>query len=453
MSATTPMMRQYLEIKADYPDAILFFRLGDFYEMFLEDAVTASRVLDITLTSRNKGAAEEVPLCGIPFHSCQPYIARLVENGYKVAICEQVEDPRTAKGIVRREVVRVVTPGLVIDSDTLQPKENNFLAALARHRDGRWGVAVLDITTGEFRTTEVAEIEGVCSELASFNPREVLLAEGESAAESDRGLGPALAGRCLNRLPDWVFEPDRATELLCRFFDCSSLEAFGCAALPAAVGAAGAILHYLEETQKGTVSHIRSLQTYQSNDFMVLDEATRRNLELTATLYDGSRKGSLLGLLDRTMTAMGGRQLRHWIHQPLRQVEAIRRRHGAVEELVDQVALRRDLRQALDGVYDLERLAAKVALANANAKDLIALRASLEKVPAVLGMLRQLGSPLAGQLAGAIDLLDDVVALVRDAIIDDPPFVLREGGATPCGSGWRSIGSNQTWAAGASPSA
>ncbi len=428
MSATTPMMRQYLEIKAEYPDAILFFRLGDFYEMFLEDAVTASRVLDITLTSRNKGAAEEVPLCGIPYHSCQPYISRLVENGYKVAICEQVEDPRAAKGIVRREVVRVVTPGLVIDTETLQPKENNFLAALARHRDGRWGIAVLDITTGEFRATEVAGIEGVRSELASFDPREVLLAEGEAATDSERGLSQILAGRSLNRLPDWVFEIDRATEVLCRFFGCISLEAFGCGNLPAGVSAAGAVLHYLEETQKGVVSHIRTLQTYRPDDYMVLDEATRRNLELTRTLFDGSRKGSLLGLLDRTMTAMGGRQMRHWVHHPLRQVEAIRRRHAAVEELVGQATLRRDLRQALDGVYDLERLAAKVALANANARDLTALRASLEKIPAVLAILRQLNSALTEQLAAAIDPLQDVVTLVGVAIVDDPPFVLREGG-------------------------
>ena len=426
MSATTPMMRQYLEIKADYPDAILFFRLGDFYEMFMEDAVTAARVLDITLTSRNKGAADEVPLCGIPYHSCQPYVARLIENGYKVAICEQVEDPKSAKGIVRREVVRVVTPGLVVDSDTLQPKENNYLLALAGGPD-RWGIAILDITTGEFRATEVDGLEGVRSEFASCNPREVLVADRDNG-DLPSGLGTVLGDRAVQRLPDWIYEADRARDQVCRFFACASLEPFGCADLPEAVRAAGAVLHYLEETQKGAVSHVRTLRTYHTRDFMVLDDATRRNLELTATLYDGRRQGSLLGVLDRTLTAMGGRKLRHWIQQPLVDVERIRRRHGAVGDLVDQPLVRLDLRQALAGVYDLERLSARIAMANANAKDLVALRSSLEKLPALRDVLERLEAPLLAELLAAIDPLEDVLSLVGAAIVDDPPFVLREGG-------------------------
>ncbi|AMV72052.1 DNA mismatch repair protein MutS [Desulfuromonas carbonis] len=428
MNAPTPMMRQYLEIKADYPDAILFFRLGDFYEMFLDDAVTASRVLDITLTSRNKGAADEVPLCGIPYHSCQPYIARLVENGYKVAVCEQVEDPKSAKGIVRREVVRVVTPGLVVDSDTLRPKENNYLAAVAGAPGGRWGVAVLDITTGEFRATEVAGEGPLRSELAAFNPREVLVA----AAEDGSALPPVLAELppevVVNRLPAWVYEPDRAAEQIRRFFACASLESFGCAELPLAVAAAGAVLHYLELTQKQGVAHVRTLQTYHSRDFMVLDAATRRNLELTATIYDGSRKGSLLGVLDRTLTAMGGRKLRHWVHHPLVAVEPVRRRHQAVTELVEQSLPRLELRQGLDGVYDLERLSARISMANANAKDLAALRSSLERLPALRDTLQGLASPLLAELVAAIDPLEDVAALIAAALVEDPPFVLREGG-------------------------
>lgn len=428
MPTTTPMMRQYLEIKADYPDAILFFRLGDFYEMFLDDAVTASRVLDITLTSRNKGSAEEVPLCGIPYHSCQPYIARLIEQGYKVAICEQVEDPKTAKGIVRREVVRVITPGLVVDSDTLQPKENNYLLALAAGEGDRWGMAVLDITTGEFRTTEVQGVEGVRSELASSNPREVLLPEAEEDDVLPRLLAGALADRVVNRLPAWVYEPDRAREEICRYFRAGSLEPFGCAELPAAVLAAGAVLHYLEETQKGGVPQVRTLQTYHNQDFMVLDDATRRNLELTATLYDGGRKGSLLGVLDRTMTAMGGRKLRHWIHHPLVDVKQIGARLDAVAELADRSLVRLDLRAALDGIYDLERLSARIAMANANAKDLVALRASLERLPALAEELSALEATLMADLAGQVDPLDDVKELIATAIVDDPPFVLREGG-------------------------
>ncbi len=427
MSSTTPMMRQYLEIKARHPDAILFFRLGDFYEMFLDDAVTASKVLDITLTSRNKGASEEVPLCGIPYHSCQPYIARLVENGFKVAICEQVEDPKAAKGIVKREVVRIVTPGLVTDTDTLQPKENNYLMAIAGGQGDCWGVAVLDITTGEFRVTETADLEGVRSEVASVNPREVLLCEEDSKVLQQR-LSYQLAGRMVNPLPEWIFAPDRAESLICDFFACGTLDPFGCSGLPGAIGAAGAVLHYLQETQKGALCHIRALTTYHSRDYMVLDDATRRNLELTATLHDGGRRGSLLGVLDRTVTAMGGRKLRHWINHPLVDVERIRARHRAVAELVEKSLVREDLRGALAPVNDLERLNAKISMASANARDLSALKGSLEGMPGLRNFFSSLESPLLEEVEAGIDSLEDVGELIGRAIVDDPPFVLREGG-------------------------
>ena len=427
MSSTTPMMRQYLEIKSQYPDAILFFRLGDFYEMFMEDAVTASRVLDITLTSRNKGAAEEVPLCGIPYHSCQPYIARLVENGYKVAVCEQVEDPRAAKGIVKREVVRVVTPGLIVDTDTLQPKENNYLMALVPEEDDRWGIGIIDITTGEFRVTEVESLENVRSELASVNPREVLLPEEGEGGEIRQRLASSLQDRMVNTLPDWALARDRAQGLILQFFASGSLDSFGCAGYPGAIRAAGAILHYLEETQKGTLDHIRALTTYHTRDYMVLDDATRRNLELTATLQ-GGKKGSLLGVLDRTMTAMGGRLLRQWIHHPLVDVERIRRRQQAVTELVDQSLLRNDFRVALDGIYDLERLNGKISMGNANAKDLVALSASLARLPVLIDGLDGLESFFLQDLRSHIDPLEDVKEVIGRAIADDPPFVLREGG-------------------------
>jgi DNA mismatch repair protein MutS len=428
MALATPMMRQYLEIKSQYPDALLFFRLGDFYEMFLDDAVTAARILDITLTSRNKGSADEVPLCGVPYHSCQPYIARLVENGYKVAICEQVEDPKAAKGIVRREVVRVVTPGLVTDAESLRPKENSFLAAIAPGGKGEWGVAVLDITTGEFRVTETADPEGAGSELASLDPREVLLPDGRDGETLRRGLAAVLAGRTINTVPAGICEPAAAGNLIADFFNCASLEPFGCAHLPGAVAAAGAILFYVAETQKGTLDHILSLQTYHSRDFMLLDEATRRNLELTASLSEGGRRGSLLGVLDRTVTAMGGRRLRQWIQQPLVSLERIRERHQAVAELVERSLVRHDLRTALDGVYDLERLNGRIAMASANAKDLLALRHSLERLPGLLDLLAVVEAPLLQELRGSIDPLAEIAALVAEAIVDDPPFVLREGG-------------------------
>jgi DNA mismatch repair protein MutS len=424
----TPMMRQYLEIKSSCPDAILFFRLGDFYEMFLEDAVIASRVLDITLTSRNKGASDEVPLCGIPYHSVQPYLVKMVEAGYKVAICEQVEDPKSVKGIVRREIVRIVTPGLMAESELLRPKENNYLLALAAGEEGRWGIALLDLSTGEFRATEVADLDGARGEIVAIDPAELLIADDESGATAAQTLATLLEGRMLNRLPEWVFARDRASGLLCDFFSCERLDAFGCQDLPGAISAAGAILHYLQETQKGALGHIRALATYQVAEYMLLDETTRRNLELVGTMRDNSRKGSLLGILDRTVTAMGGRLLRRWVQQPLLDLGRIRARQSAIAELVEKSLLRSDLQGDLDGVYDLERLNGKIAMATANAKDLVALRLSIGKLPALRSRFVDLASPLLVALCADIDPLEDLYKLIAGAIVDDPPFVLREGG-------------------------
>ncbi len=423
MSKTTPMMRQYLEIKSQYPDAILFFRLGDFYEMFMDDAVTASRVLDITLTSRNKGSDEQIPLCGIPYHSCQPYVARLVENGYKVAICEQVEDPREAKGIVRREVVRVVTPGLVVDSDNLTPKENNFLAALVQEGD-LFGFSFVDITTGDFRATELGSLEDVRAELSSIAPRELVLADGEGHQSLPDDL---IDGRMRSMVPAFVAEHDRALGLLKDFYAVGSLEGFGCAHLSLGLQAAGMILHYLRETQKQDLSHLRRLSAYLAHEHMVLDDSTRRNLELCASLQEGKKKGSLLGVLDRTVTAMGGRKLRQWINYPLVDVEAITERHDAVESFLDSGLLRMDLREALDGIYDLERLSARISMAHANAKDLVALRRSMERLPSIIDTLSEFEAPLLAQLRSEIDPLEDLCSRITLGIVDDPPFVLREG--------------------------
>ncbi len=428
MANRTPMMQQYLEIKADYPDAILFFRLGDFYEMFMEDAVVASRILDITLTARNKGAAEEIPLCGIPFHSCQPYIAKLVKSGHKVAICEQVEDPKTTKGLVKRAVVRVVTPGLVVDTDTLDPRRNNYLLALSPIGSDCFGVAYVDITTGEFKVTELAELESTAGEILSRDPAEVLVAEGDAGDKVVEALHNILQGRIVNRLPDWAAAEDRARQVLLEFFPDGSLESFGCNAMPAAIQAAGMVLYYLEETQKGAVSHLQALQTYHVRDHMVLDDFTRRNLELTETLHDGSRRGSLLGVMDRTVTAMGARKLRHWLTHPLVDKKRIIERHMAVEELVRESLCRDDLRRSLDQVYDLERLNGRIAMATGNAKDLAALRISLEKLPQLVDRLTQLESPLLSELRDGLDTMPDMVELIATAIVDDPPFVMREGG-------------------------
>ncbi|HEX9777650.1 MAG TPA: DNA mismatch repair protein MutS [Geopsychrobacteraceae bacterium] len=427
MSATTPLMRQYLEIKADHEDAILFFRLGDFYEMFMDDAVTASRVLGITLTSRNKGDADAIPLCGIPYHSSQSYIAKLVENGFKVAICEQVEDPKTAKGIVKREVVRIVTPGLVTDTDTLEPKENNYLLALAGPGP-EYGMAHLDITTGEFRVTQVEGLERVESELGSLRPREILFGDGTDGERLQKSLAPLLDGIMINRLPEWVLEVDTATQQTCQFFSVANLQAFGCAELPQAVRAAAAVLYYLQRTQKDALCHIRPPATYHTRHHMVLDDATRRNLELTATLQDGRKKGSLLGVLDRTVTAMGGRMLRQWIHYPLVDLQQILDRQEAIAQLVEQSLTRLDLCEALDGVYDLERLNGKIAMASANGKDLAALKQSLQRLPAIDDLLADFKAPFLARLRQQLDLLPELVALLARSIVDDPPFVLREGG-------------------------
>ncbi|MEA3545733.1 MAG: DNA mismatch repair protein MutS, partial [Thermodesulfobacteriota bacterium] len=427
MSTATPVMRQYLEIKADYQDAVLFFRLGDFYEMFMEDAVLASRVLGITLTSRNKGVADAVPLCGIPYHSSQGYIAKLIAAGHKVAICEQVEDPKTVKGIVKRAVVRVVTPGLVTDTETLDPKENNYLLSMVANDNG-YGIAHIDITTGEFRVVQVDTLSQVESELGSLRPREVLFCDSESGRELKQQIGYSLDGVMCNFLPEWIFETDYAKEQLCTFFGVSGLQSFGCHDLLAAQRAASAVLYYLQQTQKEELHHIQPLQTYHTQNFMILDDSTRKNLELTATLQDGKKQGSLLGVLDRTVTAMGGRTLRHWIHYPLVDQVQIKHRQDAVAELVDDSLQRIELIEDLDGVYDLERLNSKIAMASANAKDLAALRASLEKLPRLDDLLSALQSNYLNDLRRQLDLLPELVSLLDRAIVTDPPFVLRDGG-------------------------
>lgn len=429
MSELTPMMRQYLEIKADYPDSILFFRLGDFYEMFLDDAVKAARILDITLTSRGKSAEGiDVPLCGVPYHSAAPYIAKLIEAGEKVAICEQVEDPKSAKGIVRREVVKVITPGLVIDSDSLAPKENNYLLALFPGNDGRWGLAYLDISTGEFRVTDLAGLDAVTAEITCVNPREILCPAMLKDGDLLPRLAPFTNGRLLTYVDEWVYDAEYSSRLLQNHFGVASLAELGCEGVTDGGMAATAVLHYLQQTQKGKVTHIRSVAPYQTGEYLVLDEATRRNLELTATLAEGKRRGSLLWLMDRTVTAMGGRKLRQWINYPLAGVDRIRLRQDAIAELVENPGRRRDCAVLLDGMHDLERLNGRISLASAGAKDLVALKQSLLRIPPLLELLSPATASMLRDLHGGIDPLHELVQLIGAGIVADPPFVLREGG-------------------------
>ncbi|MHC1698250.1 MAG: DNA mismatch repair protein MutS [Geobacteraceae bacterium] len=429
MSDVTPMMRQYLEIKAEYPDAILFFRLGDFYEMFLEDAVTAAKILDITLTSRNKNSeGVDVPMCGIPYHSAAPYLAKLVDAGQKVAICEQVEDPKTVKGIVKRQVVRVVTPGLVLDGDTLTPKENNYLLSLFSLSGEVWGVSTLDITTGEFRVTELQGREPLLAEIVCISPREILLPEELRESPLLRSLAPVLEGVALSYLADWVFDQDYAKRLFTGQFGVQSPDSLGCGGLKEGLLAACAVLHYLQDTQKSAVGHVTGITPYTTAEFLVLDESTRRNLELTATLSENRKKGSLLGLLDRTATAMGGRKLKHWINYPLVSVEKINERLDGIAELLKAPGRRSEILSLLGGVHDLERLNGRISLASAGAKDLVALKESLQQLPALLVVLDGSESALLQQIRRDTDPLKDVVDLIVRGIVENPPFLLRDGG-------------------------
>ena len=429
MSQLTPMMRQYLEIKDQYPDTILFFRLGDFYEMFLDDAVKASRILDIALTSRNKNSeGGDVPLCGVPYHSAGPYISRLIEAGEKVAICEQVENPKLAKGIVKREVVKVVTPGLVVDSESLSPKENNYLFSFCPGKNDRWGLSFLDISTGEFKVTEVEGADALWAEMMCINPRELLLPSALRDGIASKEVAGFMGERSSTFLDDWVFDPEYAKRLLENHFSVGSPDALGCGNFRAGVLAAGAIIHYLRETQKGTVDHIRKITPYEIREHLVLDESSRKNLELTATLAEGKRKGSLIGLMDRTRTAMGARKLRHWINYPLVSVGKIKERQDAVAELVQDAGWRNEIAGILAGMYDLERLNGRISMASAGAKDLVALKESLLRIPALLDKLAGAATSLILSILGEADPMEDLAELISTGIVQDPPFVIREGG-------------------------
>ncbi len=428
MAEQTPMMRQYLEIKSGYPDAILFFRMGDFYEMFLDDALLASRILDITLTSRNKGSGDEIPFCGVPYHSVTPYITKLIENGHKVAICEQVEDPKQTKGIVRREVVKVITPGLLIETESLSPDDNNYLLALHNGVQEQWGVAWLDLSTGEFRATELGGASALLAEAVCINPAEILLADGLELESLPADLKSFLAQKIISRAPGWVYERDYASTLLCGQFGAASPEALGLEGMPTGLMAAGAALYYLRENRKSAIPHIRDIHVYQRAEHLALDPATRRNLEITASMAEGRKSGSLLGCLDRTITAMGARRLKQWLSYPLVALEPIRQRLNALDELLESATTRDELSTSLEGIADLERLNGRIGMASAGGRDLRALYDSLQRIPLLKELLGSLQAPLLRQLDEEIDLLDDLVDLIGRGIVESPPFSLREGG-------------------------
>jgi DNA mismatch repair protein MutS len=427
---STPLMRQYAAIKKEHPNALLFFRLGDFYELFFDDAVLAARELQITLTSRNKEKGIAVPMCGVPYHAAEGYIAKLIRKGFKVAICEQMEDPRLTKKLVRREVTRVVTPGTAADS-SLSSEENNFLGALARVAD-RVGFAALDLSTGEFRATEFQGADAarrIQEELAQLRPKELLYASAAPLFEASCSGDRRSAGYAETPLDDWVFAPDHAIPLLENHFGVLSLEGFGLAGKPAAAAAAGAILHYVRSTQRGTLEHVDRIGFYERQNCLVLDAVTVRNLELIEPLFAGSDAGiTLFRAIDASITPMGKRLLRAWLLRPSIDRREIEARLDAVEVQVKDTVAREELRRALDGILDLERLLSRVTLETANPRDVLALAASLERIPAARASVGRLSSERLLGLHAAIDELIDLRTRIDQTIVAEPPISLSDGG-------------------------
>ena len=413
----TPAMRQYLDIKEQHNDCILFFRMGDFYEMFFEDAVTASKILEITLTSRNKGKEDSIPLCGIPYHAASSYIAKLIEKGFKVAVCEQMEDPKEAKGIVKRDVVRIITPALFVDEDNLNIRENSFLIALSC-REGKFGLAFMDISTGEFRVTESHNRDLFIAEISGLDFREVVVEEDFREKDILKALSQGEPRFRINYFPHDYFDHDAAVARLREYFSDDLLNREGLLQHPATVAAAGAVLRYVEETQKDHIGHINSIEWYETDSYLVMDDVAKRNLELFATITDNRKSGSLFHVLDETITSMGARRLRWWLNYPLVNPEKIRERLAAVSEIKEHHILRGDLRKALSRVYDLERLASRISMGVANGRDLIALKMSLKSLPEIRVFLRDLESSLLASMYAGIDEMTDIVELIERSILE-----------------------------------
>ena len=424
-SRTTPMMSQYLSIKKDYPDAVLLFRMGDFYETFLDDAKTASRVLGIALTSRGKEGGKDIPLAGIPHHAAETYIARLVRAGLKVAICEQVEDPRQARGLVKRGVVEVITPGTITSTLLLDEKENNYLAAVCE-REGRWAIARADLSTGEFSVSEV-EAPDLGDELARFSPSEILIPRGMADGKAADYLRDRLPGASLTAMDDWLFHPESAEDTLRDHFKVSSLDGFGVRNMPRAVGAAGAVITYLRQTQKRLLPHIGHLSVQRKAVYMEIDENLLANLEILKPLHAEDKDASLVRVLDRTLTAMGGRTLRAWLRMPLVDAKAIGERLEAVDELLTDEMRRRDLRARLRRMGDLERLIARVCTERAGPRDLVAIKETLAVLPEIVAIL---GGSVSLVLARVREDLPDLSATretVDRAMQDEVPVNFKQG--------------------------
>ncbi|MCX7749702.1 MAG: DNA mismatch repair protein MutS [Clostridia bacterium] len=432
MASLTPMMQQYMDIKEQNKDAILFFRLGDFYEMFFKDAEIASKELEITLTGRDCGLNERAPMCGVPFHSAEGYISRLIGKGYKVAICEQVEDPALAKGIVKREVIRVVTPGTIIETSMLDEKKNNYLLSVFKFKY-YFGLAAVDLSTGEFAATSISfgnTVNKLTDEIAKYSPSEMIV---NSGFYEDKSLVSRIKKRFnvyITNYEDRNFEEQAAIgRIRSQFKDFAPQNR----EYDLSVNASGALIAYLEETQKANLSHIQTLYDYNIEEYMTLDISTRRNLELTETLREKARKGTLLWVLDRTVTSMGARNIRKWIDQPLINISDIMERLSAVSELKDKFMMRMEIRELLKRVYDIERLMGKVILGSVNPRDLVALKNSLGQIPYIKSILKDLTSDLIVRNDNSMDTLQDLYELIEQAIIEEPPIAVKEGGIIKSG--------------------
>lgn len=427
MAALTPMMQQYMAVKEQYKDAILFYRLGDFYEMFFDDAKTASKVLDITLTGRDCGQEERAPMCGVPYHACDVYLNKLIENGFKVAICEQIEDPKLAKGIVKREVIRVVTPGTNLSDIVLDETKNNYLMSIYEN-NGSFGLSVADITTGEFKTCFVAGIAKLKDEINRYQPAEIIGNSTFMTCPLEFTYMTEKLKIAISESPEYYYNKNLCTEALLRQFGTNNTLGLGLSDLPDCVMSSGALLQYLHETQKNTLSHINHINTYAIDDYMILDSATRRNLELTETLRDKEKRGSLLWILDKTKTAMGARKLRSMIEQPLISKRDIEKRLDAIERLNDDVINRDELREYLNSIYDLERLMTRISLRTANPRDMIAFKTSIKLLPFIKQLLDAYDSGILHEINEKTDDLSDIYELLENAINEDPPVLIREGG-------------------------
>ncbi|MBR4513817.1 MAG: DNA mismatch repair protein MutS [Lachnospiraceae bacterium] len=427
MSKLSPMMEHYLDTKKEYKDAILFYRLGDFYEMFFDDALTASKEIELTLTGKDCGMEERAPMCGVPYHAADTYINRLVEKGYKVAIAEQMEDPKLAKGLVKREVIRVVTPGTNLSTEALSDEKNNYLMT-GCYFNFRYGIAVCDLSTGEFKCVSISDAGKVCDEIAKLSPSELMYGENFFAAGLDLGDLPDKLGILTEQAPAHYFNLESCESELKRHFAVSSIEGLGIKDYDELVLSCGAMLKYLHETQKDSLKHINTLTLYNVDEYMIIDSVAMRNLELVETMRDKQKRGSLLSVLDKTKTAMGARMLKTFVTQPLLKAGEINRRYDIIDAFNSSMMDRDEVREYLNTIYDLERLMTRISLRTANPRDMLAFKTSIKYLPDIKRTLKSFANPILDELSEQLDGLEDIHTLLEDTISEDAPITVHEGG-------------------------